>query len=526
MSAPSARTLVDRLRWRATEAADDEALRFGGRSWSYGELWRGIERFAGAVLARGVEPGDRVVVAVPNGPEFFISFYGAILGGAIAVPVSPASGGERLIAIGRRCDAALVITGDPAIAERVDAADGLTSLDPTALPGDASDALPELDPDAVAYLQYTSGSSGEPKGVQISHANALINVEQMIEGMGIHRQEVFVSWLPVHHDMGLVLMTMVPFHLGARLVLLPASLRDVRGWLSAIERHRGTFTAAPDFAYRLALRSVAGREQGYDLSSLRVALNAAEPVRRRTLDDFERAFGLPGVMVPGYGLAEATVGVSMWSPGRPVAIGRREVPSVGRPFPRVELAVAGSEGHAAVGEEGEILVRSPANTRGYWRDARATAALLDSDGYLHTGDLGYLDAAGNLYVVGRRKNIIIHAGRNIAPREVEEMVDAFPYVRASAAVGIERGGLEGEQLYVFAELRRAKPPPREACRRMVVQLTHHLRRQLGLGPGRLYLVPPRTIPRTHNGKMRHAELAKRYRDGTLARRGSLLYPGF
>jgi len=527
MSAPPAETLLGRLAWRARADSNGEAFVFAGRAWTYGEVWAGIERFAGHLLELGLERGARVVIAIPNGPEFFTTFYGVQLCAAVAVPVSPASGAGRLANIARRCSASLVVASAPAVAAAVSQLVDLRVIAATVPLASATHvAFPALDPQTVAYLQYTSGSSGEPKGVQITHANVIANIEQMIAGMEITEDEIFLSWLPVHHDLGLVLLTMTPFYLGSRLILLPTSLRDVRRWLSQIGVHRATFTAAPDFAYRLALRSVAGNAAKYDLSSLRVAVNGSEPVRASTLEEFKRVFNLGDVMAPAYGLAESTVGVSMWRLGVAAKIDARGFPSVGGSFPGVEVAILGASDLLGPNEEGEIVVKSAANTLGYWRDEETSAELFHRGQYLRTGDLGYLDEEGDLFVVGRRKNIIIQAGRNIAPSEVEEMIESFPYVRSSAAVGIDRGRSEGEQVYAFVELRGRKTLPREDLRHMVVEITHYVRAELGLGLGRLYLVAPRTIPLTHNGKVRHAELKRRYLDGTLKSSGALLFPQY
>ncbi len=269
------------------------------------------------------------------------------------------------------------------------------------------------------------------------------------------------------------------------------------------------------------------RDSGsFDLSRLRVALNAAEPVRRQTLTEFERTFGLRGVMMPAYGLAEATVGVSMCKPGEPVRIDDRGFVSVGRPFPEVDVAILADGGMAGPEEVGEILVRSPANTRGYWRDPKATQDLLRDDGYLHTGDLGYLDANDELFVVGRRKSLIIQGGRNLAPREIEEAVDLLPFVRASAAVGVDRGGDEGEQAYLFVELRTHDRHGPSDFAELTVQVVDAVRSHLGLRPGRVYLVPAGAIPRTHNGKIRYKMLQDGYLDGSLRAAGKLLFPDY
>ena len=527
---PRFRTLIEMLATRAREDGDRAAFLFEtepgrGEPRTFGEMWRSIERFAALLLDRGLASAGRVVVAVPNGVEFFPAFYGVQRAGGVAVPIFPGSGPERVASIAGLCGARFVVVPSDLAGgelERLAAERGLEVLRPAESAGmPRLRKPPAVASDDVAYIQYTSGSTGNPKGVQLSHGNLLANVEQLIAGFEITPGEVFVSWLPVYHDMGLVLKTMVPFYLGAKLVLLPTSLKNVRWWIDAIERHRGTFTAAPDFAYRLCLRYV--RDPGrFDLRSLRLALNAAEPVRGRTLADFEAAFSLTRVMSAGYGLAEATVGVSRWPPGTAAKVDERGFVSIGRPFPGVEIEIDGD----GVGEVGEILVRSPANTRGYFANPRETARLRRPDGFLRTGDLGYRDAEGDLFIVGRKKNIIIHGGENVSPQEVEEVVDGTPGVRYSAAVGVDRGRTEGEQVYVFAEVRPTSEAAEGRHRDLAVEIVDRFRRRLGFRPGRVVLVKPHAIPLTHNGKLRHARLRERYLDGSLRREGRILFPDY
>ncbi len=534
MPAQRFQTLIEMLAARAERQPERIALRYAGRATSFGELWHSIDHFAACLRQRGLAPGDRVVLALANGEEFFAAFYGVQRAGGVAVPIFPKSGAERLADLADLCGARLAIVdssgpkrGRQSRRERQEGLTVMAAADAVAGPRKPpNDDFPQVAPDDLCYLQYTSGSTGNPKGVRITHAMAMANVEQLIAGMGITEREVFVSWLPVYHDMGLVLMTMVPFYLAAELVLLPVSLTRVQRWLEAIERHRGTFTAAPDFAYRLCLRRIRD-PRSYNLSSLRVALDAAEPVRARTVAELEAAFGLAGVVAPGYGLAEATVGVSMWPPGRPAKVDARGFVSVGKPLPGIDVAIVGGDaragGRADAGDVGEIAFRGPASTPGYFRNPVATAKLFWHGDYLLTGDLGYLDADGDLFIVGRRKNVIIHAGRNVAPGEIEEIVDRVPGVRVTAAVGIDRGRTEGEQVYVFAEVRRSG---REAWQATAVEIVRVLHSGLGFRPGRVYLVRPRAVPRTDNGKIRHAALKVRYLDGSLRDEGLILFPDY
>lgn len=527
---PEVTTLLEMVERRAAEWPDGEAFLFAGESVSYSVLLRRAEELATLLKELGVVTGERVLLVLPNGPEFFFAFYGVLRLGAIAVPIFPGSGPEQIATRAALCGARVVLVPSDLPAARLAAVESaLGGSDvrvgscplPGALPRIAEP--PRVTPDDLAMLQYTSGSTGNPKGVALSHGNLVTNVRQLIAGMEITGDDVFVTWLPVYHDMGLILMTMAPFHVGARLVVLPASLVSVRAWLAAIDEHRGTFTAAPDFAYRLCRRLVRD-PASFDLGSLRVALDAAEPVRAGTIEAFEEMFGLVRVVTPAYGLAEATVGVTTWPPGEPVVADSRGLVSVGYPFSGVELKIVENGRELGPGEIGSILIRSPANSRGYWENEAATRKLRREGGFLDSGDLGYVDEAGRLFIAGRRKNIIITAGRNIAPQELEEIVDTLPEVRFSAALGIDRGGVEGEQPYVFAEVR---PGGSEADHeRLAIDVVRSVHDRLGLRPGRVYILRARSLPRTPNGKIRHQVLKRRYLSGELRREGAILFPGY
>jgi len=274
-------------------------------------------------------------------------------------------------------------------------------------------------------------------------------------------------------------------------------------WLEAIVQRRATVTASPDFGYRNCLRHIPSSEP-FDLSSLRVAFTGAEPIRISTVREFEARFGLRDVVCPCYGLAEATLAVTMMPPGSPLRLDEsgRHI-SVGRPLPGTEVRIAGA---SAPGDAGEILIRSPGVMQGYSRKPEETKEVL-RDGWLHSGDLGFLDAEGYLYVTGRRKNVIIVGGRNLMPRDFEEVVDQFPEVRYSAAVGEDSERLGTERLVVVAEVRDEAMRESEASRlvRAIVARIHEHR---GLRPGRVLLVRKGAIPKTTSGKIQHARLAE------------------
>ncbi|HUW04110.1 MAG TPA: AMP-binding protein [Acidimicrobiales bacterium] len=523
-------TLVEMMARRGTADAELTAYSFNGDPRTFGGLWSDIEGFAAMLVETGVGHGDRVVMALPNGHEFFTAFYGTQLAGGIAVPVFAGSTATRAVEMAEICGAQVVVV-DPSMpaASLLDESDNadvhVLTTDQRSDPTSGPPEFPTVGPEDVAFIQYTSGSTGDPKGVQLTHANLLTNVGQMIEGMEITPADRFASWLPVSHDLGLIVMTMVPFFLAAPLHLLPTQMADPRPWLETISRHACTFTASPDFGYRLCLRAAArsGAADDYDLSSLRVALNAAEPVRASTVEEFHEVFGLRDVMVAAYGLAEATVGVSMWKPSTPNRIDPRGAVSVGRPFPDVVVRIVDdADQPLPAGVEGHIVVTTPAATIGYFGNPEATATLKVDPDTIRTGDIGMLDDDGYLYILSRAKDVIIQAGQTVYPQEVEEVANAIDGVRYSAAIGVDHGGVEGEQVTVLAEIRpdqMADDAERKTC---VIAITNAVSDRFGFRPARVHLVEPKTIPMTYNGKLQRGALRQRYVDGTL--NDSIVYP--
>jgi len=538
MDERKSKTLLNILEKRAAESPEKIAFTFHhDPPCTYGDLWQQISCCGGYLLQQGLKPGEPVIIVIPNSGQFFYAFYGVQRAGGIAVPLFPGSGNERILKLADLCGAALIITSQTYPPDNIDELKQkakasnrrLLPVEKTikSFCGGSRGAVFSKSAPLAAFIQFTSGSVGDPKGVQLTHANLITNVEQMIAGMEIRPTDIFVSWLPVYHDMGLILMTMVPFYLGLPLTLLPTGYNYLKTWLKTIQDQGATFTAAPDFAYRLCLLYIKDPEN-YDLSSLRVALNAAEMVRSGTIQRFEERFKLEHVMLPAYGLAEATVGVCSWKPGKKIKVDSRGFVSVGTPFPGVQMKIARDNKPAKPGDIGEILVKSEANTRGYFQNPKATKDLFSHEGYIKTGDLGYVDEDSHYFIVGRKKNIIIQGGFNIASGEIEELVDEFPFVRRSAAVGIDRGGPEGEQVYIFIEvnLKKSQLQKQETFMDITLEVVQQFHNTFGFKPGRVYLLKTRAVPMTYNGKIKYLQLKEDYINGTLRKEDLILFPEY
>ena len=466
----AATTLCAVLDWHADRHADRPHMILEGAgaepsTISYRVLAKKARSAARGLRELNIAAGDRVAIMLPTGESFVTAFFGALYAGAVPVPIyPPARAGQiedhlrRQAAILANAGAAMLIA-PPALRSAagllrslVDSVKVVTSVDE--LPVSAETALPRIDrPGDTALLQYTSGSTGAPKGVVMTHANLLANIRALGMATGASAADVFVSWLPFYHNMGLIGAWLGSLYFAAPLVTLSPQgfLLRPESWLWAIHRHRGTLSAAPNFAFELCLRNIEDRAiEGLDLSSLRLVANGSEPVSattlRRFLDRFGRYGFRPEAMAPAYGLAESGVALTLPPRGWPPVIDRIsrraltetgiaeparndapviELVSCGAPLPSHEIRVVDDTEHE-LGErrEGRLQFRGPSATRGYFRDTAKTRELFSGD-WLESGDLGYF-ARGNLFVTGRTKDIIIRAGRHIYPSEIEEAVGEIP----------------------------------------------------------------------------------------------------
>ncbi|RRQ22706.1 AMP-binding protein [Thiohalobacter thiocyanaticus] len=524
---------------------------------SYAELFSRARQVAGHLRRIPVEPGDRVALMLPSGIDFFECFYGILLAGAVPVPLYPPASRARILEFMQRqvsilgnAGARLLITDDQVapFAERLQ--QQVESLHAVHTPGHYRAAAPEhFLPGGgadLALLQYTSGSTGTPKGVMLSHANLLANIRAMGEASAATADDVFVSWLPLYHDMGLIGACLGSLYHGIPLVLMsPLSFiaRPIR-WLQLIHHYRGTLSAAPNFAYQLCASRLQDADlQGLDLSSWRLAFNGAEPVHAGTLEAFITRFEPLGLrrtaMTPVYGLAENAVGLAfpplergpridhidrerlaVDNRAEPVATDHPQalpVVSGGRALPDHAIRVV-DEQDAPVAEriQGRIQFQGPSASAGYYRNPEATAGLCHGD-WRDTGDYGYL-ADAEIFITGRAKDLIIRAGRNLYPYELEQAVGDLEGVRkGSVAVFGARGpDQDTERLVVLAETRERDPTAREEMREQIRQLGIDL---LETPVDAVVLAPPRSVLKTSSGKIRRRDCRRLYEQGKLGEGG-------
>ncbi|HVN07837.1 MAG TPA: AMP-binding protein [Patescibacteria group bacterium] len=574
----SAETLLDVLRRRARAEPTRLHLRLREdtgetKDISYGALFEGVATFGRGMENLGVAAGDRVAIMLPTCVDFFHVLLGAQMAAAIPVPIYPPVRADRIeeyaarqAAILRSAEVTTIVTFGRAekvarllgpqvpSLRRVTTAAQVSELG--SKPGQLSGARHVSGSD-IAFLQYTSGSTGDPKGVTLTHANLLANLRAILAVVEMNPADRAVSWLPLYHDMGLIGAWMGPMYAGAPLSLMSplAFLSRPERWLWAIHEHRGTVTAAPNFAYELCVRKVPDeRIEGLDLSSMRYMLNGAEPVNPATLERFAARFSRHGfdarALMPVYGLAENSVAVSFTPPMRgwrvdwldraalendgravPVAALASAAGSAGRngdaadanvagfvsagfPIPGNEVRIVDDRGNdVAERVEGRLWFRSPSATSGYYRNAAATAQLLREGGWLDSGDRAYF-ADGEIFITGRAKDIIIKAGRNLYPHEIEELAAATPGVRKGCVVAFgmvdETSGTE--RLVVVAETAE-----RDAARReeIAAGIRERVAEGVGLPPDDVEMVPAGAVPKTSSGKLRREATRALFREGRL-----------
>jgi acyl carrier protein len=528
---------------------------------TYRALWEGAQRYAARLADAGLAPGQTVAIMLPTGADYLHCFYGVLMAGGVPVPLYPPARLStiedhltRHVGILKSAGAAIMVTIPEAkpIAWLLRAQ--VETLRHVLMPEDFSEtkAFTPVKAGAahIGFLQYTSGSTGNPKGVVLTHANLLANVRAMGKGARATSDDVFVSWLPLYHDMGLIGGCFATMYLGFPVVLMSplAFLARPVQWLRAIHRHRGTISGGPNFSYELCLRRIPEEETAdLDLSSWRFAFNGAEPVSPDTMVAFERRFSQcklqRHVLSPVYGLAEASVGLAFTPPGerwkmdlldreRFASTGEAvraaenapsplRVVSCGRVLADHDLRVVDSAGlELPDRNEGLLQFRGPSATTGYYRNPEATKALFAGE-WVNTGDRAYL-SEGLLYLTGREKDIIIRGGRNISPYELEEAIgDLAGIRRGCVAVFGSQDAVGGtERVVVLAETREKDVSSLENLRKQINGLAIGL---IGAPVDDIVLAPPHTVPKTSSGKIRRVAAREYYERGPSAVKPSAVW---
>ena len=530
-------------------------------SVTWGELERKVRSFAVNLRMLADQPGDRALLLYPSGIDFIVAFMGCLYAGIVAVPtIIPhlKRATPRLKSIVSDAQATLACTTRdmygkiaPLIAEDQQLSQLRWVVNEEVNPALAEEwRPPDLDPDSVCFLQYTSGSTSEPRGVMISHFNLFRTIEDIKAGLDFNESSRMVTWLPIFHDLGLIygLLTLLSCG-GKAYIMSPVTfLEQPLRWLTAITKYQATHTAAPNFAYELCVRKITQEaKQGLDLSSVIAFVNAAEPVRLETMHTFYEAFkdrGLrPNAQAAGYGLAEATVKVAsqhayegvVYACADRLALEQNRISFVDHDMPGHYDLV--SSGTSEIGariliinpvhlqpcsetEVGEIWVQSDSVALGYWNRLGETrdifqAFTADGDGpYMRTGDLGFL-WKGNLYITGRLKDMIIIQGRNYYPQDIELTVERTdPCLRPSCGAAFAVNLDETDRLVVVQEVRRdfrhsSELPAVLNAIRMAVARNHGLRAHA------VILIPPHTVPKTTSGKIRRTATHRAYLNNEL-----------
>ena len=563
-------SLVDVLRYRATEQPNDPAYIFlpdrGAErlSLSFAELYTRARAVAVSLADRG-QKGDRAVLLFSPGLDFIVAFFACLLAGVIAVPMMiprRASSRDASAAILADCSPCFAMTrrdlvtdARPELMERF----GIGRLDwvfvdcRRPVSAELRAPLPLPAREDIALLQYTSGSTSSPKGVMVSHRNLIENSEMIRIALGNTRNSTHVSWVPLYHDMGLILNVLQSFYVGALCVLLaPVSfMQRPLSWLRAIHDHRAEVAGGPNFAFDLCVRRHRPEEiHGIDLSCWKVALNGAEPIRASTIDRFAATFAPYGFdaksIHPAYGMAEATLLISAGRRGTgPItrridrdALQRNQIVApakaqdaqilvgCGRRLVGERLAIVDPETRMSRGPGllGEVWVAGPHVAHGYWRNPEATASAFrartasgGAQSWLRTGDLGFLDENGELYITGRIKDLIIIRGINHYPQDIEETVqDCHTALRrhCGAAFSVPDHNDE-EQLVLVQEVERTFRR-QIAVEEIIAAIREAISREHEIAAREIVLIRTGSLPKTSSGKIQRRLTRQMFLAGTLS----------
>ncbi len=559
-----ARTLTEALIRHAEMNPDRPHIYLTGEQESdkiltYQDLLQEAMAVSAGLQEKGLQGGETVAIMLPTGAHFFYAFLGILLAGGIPVPVYPPFKpnqievyAQRQENILRNAEAVYLVTFQRIeklahlLKPRLPRLRAVITTDILSALGKGRSVPPVLSSEKdPGLIQYTSGSTGTPKGVFLTHENLLANIRCMKKAMNISPMDMGVSWLPLYHDMGLIGSWLFCMTEGIPLaVLSPMTfLSRPEKWLWAIHRYGGTLSAAPNFAYEICASKIKDEMiQGLDLGSWRIALNGAEQIKPETLKRFTQRFSphgfKPETHLPVYGMAEASVGIAFPKlaglpkidrvsrerferdkeafPAHPSEVNLLEFVSCGFPLPEHEIRIVGESGEP-LGErvEGSIEFRGPSCTSGYYRNPRASETLFHGD-WLVSGDLGYI-ADGELYITGRKKDVIIKGGRNLHPHEIERVVAEVAGVRKGciAAFGVPDEKSGTEKLVIVAETRKKQAAEKSALLSLV---NEKIVDAIGVPPDVVYLASPGSVLKTSSGKIARSACREAYLKGEMESR--------
>lgn len=556
-----AHTLLDVLEWHVERQPDRTHIllhddQHQERPIHYRDLLDAARGVAAGLAGQGLQPRQTVALMLPTGTDYLASFFGVMLAGGIPVPIYPptrlAQIEEHLKRHARilsNAEAALIITVAQAqpVARLLQAAvPTLTAIvTPSDLAATPVEAGYRPHPADIAFLQYTSGSTGDPKGVVLTHANLLANIRALGQASQLVAGDVFVSWLPLYHDMGLIGAWFGSLYHGIPLVLMSplAFLARPALWLQMLTRHHGTISAAPNFGYELCVRHIDDAALAeLDLSAWRLAFNGAEPVSPATIASFAARFAPCGLryqaITPVYGLAEASVGLALPPPGRGPridllapdpftregkAVPARDgaglsIPSCGRALPGHEIRIVDEAGvELPERTVGRLEFRGPSATSGYYRNPDANAKLY-RDGWLDSGDHAYM-AEGEVFITGRVKDLIKRGGRNLYPYDLEQAVGNLAGIRKGcvAVFASADPASRTERLVIMAETRERDKAALSALRHSINERAIDI---IDMPADDIVLVPPHAVPKTSSGKIRRVACKQAYESGTIDTRAS------
>jgi fatty-acyl-CoA synthase len=523
------------------------------RAYPYSELREDALVHARRLIALGIKPGDRIALVAETGPEFAAAFFGAVYAGAWPVPLPlPTSFGgrdayvEQLTVQLRSCDPALFLYPPEmsdfcaGAAEKVGGAgrdwDSLAGVEP------ATAELPTATGEDIAYLQYSSGSTRFPHGVAVTHHALLDNLHAHGFGLKVIDSDRCISWLPWYHDMGLVgcLLSPVSLQISVDYLKTEDFARRPLAWLDLISRNPGTTASySPTFGYDICARRMSSQtraEDRFDLSRWRIAGNGADMIRPDVMQAFVDAFAGAGfkasAFCPSYGLAEATLAVSLMPPGEGIRLELveeseltgaepehsdrprryRAIVNCGKAVKGMEIEIRGPGGEILPDRSiGKVHVRGASVMHSYFRDPEATAACLSADNWLDTGDMGYL-SGGYIFIVGRAKDMIIINGKNHWPQDIEWAVEQLPGFKSGDIAAFAITGPSGEE--TPAVLVHCRVSDNAERGRLRDEIRERIRSITGLTPV-VELVPPRTLPRTSSGKLARSKARNLYLAGEI-----------